>query len=48
LPQIDGEINEVARCTIYSTHDLKSDYCQIMLAKRDRELKAFKANGKLY
>jgi len=48
LPRIDDQINEIAKCKIYSTLDLKSAYYQIPLAESDREFTAFEANGKLY
>ena len=38
LPRIDDQINEIAKCEIYSTLDLKSAYYQIRLAKSDRVL----------
>ena len=48
LPRINDQINEIVKCKIYSTLDLKSAYYQIPLAKSDWEFTAFEANGKLY
>ena len=48
LPRIDELINEIAKTKYYSTVDLKSAYYQVPLAKEDKELTAFEANGKLY
>ena len=48
LPRIDEQINQLAKCRVFSTLDLKSAYYQILLHPDDRIYTAFEAGGKLY
>ena len=48
LPRIDEQINQLAKCRIFSTLDLKSAYYQIPLHPDDRVFTAFEAAGQLY
>ena len=48
LPNIDEQIGEIAKSSVFSTLDLKSAYYQIPLHHADRPYTAFEADGKLY
>ena len=48
LPRIDEQINQLAKCRIFSTLDLKNAYYQIPLHPDDRVFTAFEAAGQLY
>ena len=48
LPNIDEQVSEIAKGTIFSTLDLKSAYYQLPLCPEDRPYTAFEACGKLY
>ena len=48
LPNINEQICEIAKGSVFSTLDLKSAYYQIPLCPADRPFTAFEANGKLY
>lgn len=48
LPNIDEQIAEIAKGSVFSTLDLKSAYYQIPLQPEDRPHTAFEAGGKLY
>ena len=48
LPNIDEQIAEIAKASVFSTLDLKSAYYQLPLHPEDRPFTAFEAGGKLY
>ena len=48
LPNIDEQVSEIAKGTVFSTLDLKSAYYQLPLCPEDRPYTAFEACGKLY
>ena len=48
LPNIDEQVSEIAKGTVFSTLDLKSAYYQLQLCPEDRPYTAFEACGKLY
>ena len=48
LPNIDEQIAEIAKASVFSTLDLKSAYYQLPLHPKDRPFTAFEAGRKLY
>ena len=48
LPNIDEQVAKIAKCSVFSTLDLKSAYYQVPLSVEDRPYTAFEAEGKLY
>ena len=48
LPNIDEQVAKIAKCSVFSTLDLKSAYYQASLSVKDRPYTAFEAEGKLY
>ena len=48
LPNINEQISEIAKESVFNTLDLKYVYYQIPLCSADRPFTAFEANGKLY
>ena len=48
LPNIDEQVSEIAKGSVFSTLDLKSAYYQLPLCAEDRPYTAFEACGKLY
>ena len=48
LPNIDEQIAEIAKASVFSTLDLKSAYYQLPLHAEGRPFTAFEAGGKLY
>ena len=47
LPNIDEQVNEIIKGTVFSTLDLKFGYYQLPLCPEDRRYTAFEACGKL-
>ena len=48
LPSVDEQVAKIAKCSVFSTLDLKSAYYQVPLSVEDRPYTAFEAEGKLY
>ena len=48
LPNVDEQVAKIAKCSVFSTLDLKSAYYQVPLSVEDRPYTAFEAEGKLY
>ena len=48
LSNIDEQVAKIAKCSVFSTLDLKSAYYQVPLSVEDRRYTVFEAEGKLY
>ena len=48
LSSIDEQVAKIAKCSVFSTVDLKSAYYQVPLSVEDRPYTAFEAEGQLY
>ena len=48
LPNIEEKVAKIAKCSVFSTLDLKSAYYQVPLLVKNQPYTAFEAEGKLY
>ena len=48
LPNIDEQVAKIAKCSVFSTLNLKSAYYLVALSVKDWPYTAFEAEGKLY